>query len=343
MNGDVMIKAVAGPAVRALLALPDGLFRKVFGDPPLEAAELRPDAWAMARVTAPAENNRDAYKPEAARRETELLASLVCLPVPEVTSSNFELEADGRSLPARLFTPHGAVEPGPMLVHFHGGGWVQGSIDSHSGACAWLAREAGVRVLSIEYRLAPEDQFPAQADDALLAWRAVMADPHRFGADPARIGVSGDSAGAQMATVLCLDLKQAKEEQPACQLLIYPVTDCTGSFASREEFAKGFYLSKARMDWFEECFVPEGLADDPRVSPLFADDLSGLAPANVSISIADPLRDEGIAYADRLAEAGVGVTVDYMPMLHAWFNMTAARSTRRGHEVLAARVNELLA
>ncbi|MGK2931702.1 MAG: alpha/beta hydrolase [Solirubrobacterales bacterium] len=341
VNGEAIVKAVLGKVLRGLLALPDSLFRRVFGDPPPEAAGLRADSWAMARLTA-REANREDYEPDAARRETEVLAAAVTLPVPEVARADFSLEGDGRQLDSRLFTPDGAPDSGPLLVHFHGGGWVQGSIESHSGACAWLAREAGVRVLSVEYRLAPEHRFPAQAEDALLAWKAVTADPQGFGADPARIGVSGDSAGAQMATVLCLDLKAAGDPQPACQLLIYPVTDCTGSFASRETFVKGYYLTKSRMDWFEECFLPEGAAEDPRASPLFASDLSGLAPANVSIAIADPLRDEGVAYADRLAEAGVEVSVDHMPMLHAWFNMTASRSTRHGHAVLAARVNELL-
>ena len=332
-----------GSVARTLFALPDGLMRRIFGDPPPEAAGLCPDSWAMARITAPAENRRTSYDPAEVRKETEFLAGAVSLPVAGVKAQDWKLEGEGRSLGARLFTPEANPLAGPMLVHFHGGGWVQGSIESHQGACAWLAREAGIRVLSVEYRLAPEDPFPAQADDALLAWRSVMEDPARFGADPARVGVSGDSAGAQMATVLCLDLKAAGEPQPACQVLIYPVTDCAGTMASRDTFAFGYYLTRARMDWFEECFVPEGEELNPRISPFYAEDLSGLAPALVSLAIADPLRDEGEAYALRLAEAGVPVTVDWMPMIHAWFNMTASRSSRRGHEVLAARVNELLA
>jgi acetyl esterase len=337
-----IVKGLLRAAVKVLFALPDGLLRRIFGDPPPEASGLRPDSWAMARITAPAENRRSGYEPGEVRKETEFLASLVSREVPGVLVQDWLLEGDGRALDARLFTPASSPLAGPMLVHFHGGGWVQGSVESHSNACAMLAREAGLRVLSVDYRLAPEHPFPAQADDALLAWRSVMEDPARFGADPARVGVTGDSAGAQMAAVLCLDLKEAGEPQPACQLLVYPVTDCSGSFESRQTFAQGYYLTKARMDWFEECFVPEGEARNPRVSPLFAEDLSGLAPANVSISIADPLRDEGVAYAEALAEAGVEVSTDWMPMIHAWFNLTASRSSRQGHAVLARRVNELL-
>lgn len=337
-----LVTAALRMAVRGLFALPDGLLRKLFGNPPPEAEGLRPDSWAMARITAPAENRRSSYEPGEVRRETEFLAGLVSREIPDVVTQDWLLEGEGRELGARLFTPVSRPLSGPMLVHFHGGGWVQGSVESHSNACALLAREAGVRVLGVEYRLAPEEPFPAQADDALMAWRSVMEDPARFGADPGRVGVIGDSAGAQMAAVLCLDLKAAGEPQPACQVLIYPVTDCSGSFASREIFSRGYYLTKSRMDWFEECFVPEGEARDPRVSPLFAEDLSGLAPAHVSISIADPLRDEGVAYAEALAKAGVEVSIDWMPMIHAWFNLTASRSSRQGHAVLACRVNELL-
>lgn len=337
-----VVQKLVGLAIGLLFAMPDSLMRKIFGDPPAAVAALRPDAWAMGRLIGLAEDKRSEWNPEEAREETEFLAGAVSRPVTGVITQDWLLEAGDHSLPARLFTPGANPLAGPMLVHFHGGGWVQGSINSHHGACAWLAREAGVRVLSVDYRLAPEHPFPAQADDALAAWRSVMSDPARFGADPEKVGVIGDSAGAQMCAVLCLDLKAAGEPQPACQVLIYPVTDCTGSFPSRESFARGFYLTRARMDWFEDCFVPEGEAENPRVSPLFADDLSGLAPALVSVSLADPLRDEGVAFAGRLIEAGVPVTLDTMPMLHAWFNLTSSRSSRQGHRILAGRINDLL-
>jgi acetyl esterase len=337
-----MFQVVAKAVFRMLFALPDGLLRKIFGESPAEAPGLRADSWAMGRLVGLVEDESTEPDPEQSRRKTDFLAGAVRISVPEVITQDWLLEGDHDPIDARLFTPRSQALAGPMLVHFHGGGWVQGSVDSHQGACSLLARTAGVRVLSVEYRLAPENPFPAQADDALAAWRSVMSDPARFGADPERVGVIGDSAGGQMAAVLCLDLKAAGEPQPACQVLIYPVTDCTGSFASRETFAEGFYLTKNRIDWFDKCFVPEAEAANPRVSPVFAEDLSGLAPALVSVSIADPLRDEGIAYGERLAEAGVPVIAEQMPMLHAWFNVTASRSSRRGHELLAARVNELL-
>ncbi|MBN8869293.1 MAG: alpha/beta hydrolase [Solirubrobacterales bacterium] len=341
-RGSEMVRMLLTVVVRALLDMPDRLMRLLFGNPPAEAAGLRPDQWALSRATAPIENGSPARTPEEGRRRTEFLASVVGRPVSGVISQDWTLEGDGRSLEARLFTPEASPLAGPMLLHFHGGGWVQGSVDSHRHACARLAKNARVRVLSVEYRLAPEHPLPAQSEDALLAWRSVTADPARFGADPSRVGVIGDSAGAHIAAVLCLDLKGAGEAQPACQVLVYPVTDCAGTMESRRIFARGFYLTQARMDWFEQQAVPPGEERNPRISPLYAEDLTGLAPALVSVSIADPLRDEGIAYGERLAAAGVPVTIDRMPMLHAWFNMTATRSSRSGHEVLAGRVNELL-
>jgi acetyl esterase len=337
-----LIAKVARFLVRGFFALPDGVLTRIFGHPPAEAPGLMPDSWALARLVDRVSNDDDP-DPESGRRETETLAALVRCPVQGVRSEPWTLEWEGRSLDARLFVPESDPTAGPMLLHFHGGGWVQGSVESHSGACALLARNAGVRVLSVEYRLAPEHRFPAQAEDALTAWHSVMTDPARFGADPGRVGVSGDSAGGHIATVLCHDLKEAGEAQPACQVLIYPVTDCSREWPSKRTFARGYYLTKDRMDWFESCFIPEGEAANPRVSPLLVEDLSGLAPALVSVSIADPLRDEGIAYAARLHEAGVPVTLDEMPMLHAWFNVTASRSTRKGHEVLARRVKDLFA
>jgi len=329
-----------GLALRALLGLPDRLLRRLFGAPPPEAAGLRPDQWAIARLAGLAERLQPDRGPVGDRAAMELLARVVSRPVPGVAAKGLTLEGEGRSLSARLFRPSSG--PSGLLVHFHGGGWVQGSVNSHSDACARFARESGLAVLSVEYRLAPEHPFPAQAEDTLLAWRAVAADPGKFGAESGRVGVIGDSAGAQMAAVLCQDLKAAGEEQPACQVLIYPVTECGGKTASRQVFAHGYYLTRERMDRFEEDFVPGGEASNPRVSPLLAADLSGLAPAVVSVAVADPLRDEGIAYARRLRQAAVPVTLDEMPLIHAWFNLTVSRSSRKGHRILAAHVNDLL-
>jgi acetyl esterase len=239
--------------------------------------------------------------------------------------------------------PLSAPECGPLLVFFHGGGWAVGSILSHDRACARLAHDSGVKVLSVEYRLAPENPFPAAPDDALRAWRAVAAQPERFGAEPGQIAVGGDSAGGNLAAVLCQDLRDAGEPQPALQLLIYPVTEVGSRRPSMTDFSTGFYLTSDRMDVFSDLYVkPDGYSN-PRVSPILAEDLTGLAPAWVITALADPLRDEGEDYAGRLAEAGVWVRKDRFPLIHAWFNMTRSRSSKAAHLVLAKGLAGLMA
>jgi acetyl esterase len=239
--------------------------------------------------------------------------------------------------------PLSAPETGPLLVFFHGGGWAVGSIKSHDRACALLAHDSGVKVLSVEYRLAPEHPFPAAPDDALRAWRTVVADPARFGADSGSIAVGGDSAGGNLAAVLCQDLRKAGEPQPSLQLLIYPVTEVGSRRQSVSDFATGYYLTSERMGRFSDFYVGPDQYSDPRVSPIFEGDLSGLAPAWVITALADPLRDEGEEYARRLVEAGVWVRFDRMPLIHAWFNSTRSRSSQAAHLILAEGLARLMA
>ncbi len=218
-----------------------------------------------------------------------------------------------------------------------------GSIDSHDFSCRRLTHNSGVRILSVEYRLGPEHPFPAAPDDTLAAWKAVQADPGRFGAEPGRIAIGGDSAGGNLAAVLCQDLRAAGLEQPAFQVLVYPVTEIGYESSSTEDFATGFYLSTERIQFYDERYAPGPEAADPRVSPLRAESLEGLAPAYVTTCLADPLRDEGEMYAKRLMESGVETRLDRFPLVHAWFNQTVSRSARAAHEVLATRIREMFA
>lgn len=333
-----ILPAVIGLGARLLFLIPSRFLRLVFGYGDGPAEGLSAESLAVGRIVGVLD--RAAGKPgvQRMRAETDLLSSAVALPRPlGLTSEEFELDCDQleRPLKARLYVPATSPETGPLLVFFHGGGWAVGSIESHDRACALLARNSGVRVLSVEYRLAPEDPYPAAPDDALGAWRAVVADPGRFGALPGRIAVGGDSAGGNLAAVLCQDLRRAGEPQPALQLLIYPVTEVGSRRTSMRDFAEGFYLTSERMDRFSEMYVPPEIHSDPRVSPIFEQDLSGLAPAWIVTALADPLRDEGEEYANRLAEAGVRVRCDRFPLIHAWFNMTRSRSSRAAHRVLA--------
>lgn len=233
-----------------------------------------------------------------------------------------------------------------IVLYFHGGGFVLGSRASHDAVARKLAIGTGADVVSVEYRLAPEHTFPAAADDALAAWRYVVGAAPGWGVSPDKIVVAGDSAGANLATVLTLDVR-GEDVQPALQLLIYPVTDSSESAdtASRREFASGYYLTAERIAWFTETYAPN-VADRAgyRVSPLLADDLSGLPPAYVLVAGFDPLRDEGIAYADRLRAAGVPVTLDRAGgLIHGFVNMTAlSAQARAAFDRLSAAVRAAL-
>jgi acetyl esterase len=202
-----------------------------------------------------------------------------------------------------------------------------------------LAHTAGVRVLSVDYRLAPEHRFPAAADDALAALRHVHAHAADYGADPNRIGVGGDSAGGNLSAATALQAARDGGPAPAFQLLIYPVTDNVAPRAPETEtpsyrlFADGFFLTAEQMRWYRgHYFGPAEaeLAPDLRSSPLLAPDLSGVAPAHVVTAGFDPLRDEGEAYAARLREAGVPVTLRrHRGLIHGFVNMVGAGRVSR--------------
>lgn len=229
---------------------------------------------------------------------------------------------DGGSIRARHYRPPVATGA-PLLVFFHGGGFVIGDLETHDELCRLICRDAGVHVVSIDYRLAPEHPAPAGLDDCYAAYQWCVGNAAELGADPARIAVGGDSAGGNLAAVLCRLARADKVQAPVLQLLIYPVTDLVGDTRSKVLFADGFFLRKADMDWFRECYLSGSAlpASDPRISPLLADDLSGLPPALVLTGGFDPLRDEGTAYADALAAAGVAVDHRrYGSLVHGFVN-----------------------
>lgn len=260
-------------------------------------------------------------------------------PEPPAVGEVRELQAQGPlgAIPLRLYKPAGAasgavagaVSEGasgalPVLVYFHGGGWVLGSLDSTDSVARFLARYSGVSVLSVEYRLAPEHPYPAAPDDALAAFRFAVAMAPRWGHDPARIAVGGDSAGGNLATVLCQDLLRAGEPLPAFQLLFFPAVDLSRKRPSYAEFADGYFLTEAQMDWYTAHYLSGGgSATDPRVSPLLATDLAGLPPAYIAVAGFDVLRDEGEEYARALAAAGVDVALRrHDGLVHAFVNAT---------------------
>ena len=233
------------------------------------------------------------------------------------------LPSPGGEIPVRIYSPRGSGAPLPVLVYYHGGGWVLGSLDTVDLPCRRFAREADCIVVSVDYRLAPEHVFPAAVDDALAAFTWTVANAVALGGDPMRVAVGGDSAGGNLAAVVSILARDAGGPRPAAQMLVYPVTDLSCESRSYQLFADGFQLTRQGMRWFKDCYLDDpASACDPRVSPLLAPDLSDLPPALVLAAGFDPLRDEGRAYARRLEEAGV--TVDYRcfdSLVHGFINM----------------------
>jgi acetyl esterase len=238
---------------------------------------------------------------------------------------NMTMPGPAGPIALRAYTPVAGGGAGlPALVYFHGGGFVIGDLDTHDALCRTLANETGARVIAVDYRLAPEHKFPAAADDCFAAVKWVEANAATLGIDPNRIAVAGDSAGGNLAAVVCQMAKQKAGPNIVFQLLIYPVTQMRANTDSMRANAEGYFLEKQTMDWFfDQYALPDIDPNDPRISPLAASDLSGLPRAYIVTAGFDPLRDEGKAYADKLNHAGVAaVYVDYPSMIHGFFNMS---------------------
>jgi acetyl esterase len=231
-------------------------------------------------------------------------------------------------IPARVYTPSGEG-PFPVLVFYHGGGFVIGDLDSHDKECRALCNGAGCVVVAVHYRLAPEHRYPAAVEDAWAALEWVAANAGEVGGDASRIAVGGDSAGGNLAAVVSLLSRDRGGPRLALQLLVYPCTDATpdAPFPSRSENAAGPFLLKETMDYFFGHYVDDPSPDwhDPRLSPLYAKSHAELAPALIVTAEFDPLRDEGEAYAEKLRAAGVPVELRrYDGMPHVFFQLSPA-------------------
>lgn len=263
--------------------------------------------------------------PEAGRGMFHAMSSMFDVKdVPIGRIENRKIPGPAGDIPVRIYTPVAAgAGPLPCLVYYHGGGWVIGDLETHEGACRLLANDSGCRVVSVDYRLAPEHVFPAAPEDCFAALKWVAANARQLGVDPNRIAVGGDSAGGNLSAVVCQMARAAGGPSIAFQLLIYPATDMALATASKKENATGYFLEERTMHYFYDLYVPRGTDEnDPRLSPLRAKTFTGLPPAYVITAQYDVLRDEGRLYAEKLKEAGVKVThVNYDTLIHGFFTM----------------------
>jgi acetyl esterase len=341
-------------AGRALAALPPRAQARLGGGGPVrrDGQTLDPGIQLMLRTLALRRGATLVDGPAAdpvAVRERARRDGALALARPTPVGGVDELAVQGGEGPLRARHYGPPEDPGgrPLVVFFHGGGWVIGDLDTHDEPCRLICAHSGVHVLSVEYRLAPEHRFPAAVEDALASTRWALEHAGWLGADPHRVAVAGDSAGGNLAAVVARELtrddggKAAGARPLALQALIYPSTDLVGKTRSQQLFAEGFLLDRVSMDWFAAQYLPPG-ADrgDPRLSPLRAADLRGLPPALVLTAAFDPLRDEGEAYAQALRQSANRVVCHRFPgLIHGFINLTGvSRAALRATIALAGMI-----
>ena len=240
----------------------------------------------------------------------------------DVASTDVSLPGPAGEIRARHYRSN--EDGAPLLVYYHGGGFVVGSVDTtHDNLCEVICNDAGVHVLSVDYRMAPEHKAPAAVDDAYAGYRWALDHAAELGADAGRVAVGGDSAGGNLAALVALRARDDGVQAPVLQLLLYPITNFAGQTRSQGLFADGFFLRRWDMDFCDDKYIAGSGVDptDPRVSPLLADDLTGLPPALLITGGFDPLRDEGRQYADALRAAGNSVDArEFGSLIHAFAN-----------------------
>ena len=269
--------------------------------------------------------------PQARMFLQNAFAAMVPNPEPMAEVHDFTVPGPAGRLPVRLYKPEGASATPPLVVFFHGGGWVIGTIESHDAPCRALASASGCAVASVEYRLAPETSFPAAPEDCYAATRWLADNAAEFGVDGDRLAVAGDSAGGNLAAVVALMARDRGGPTISYQVLIYPAVDVQGEYPSRTENAEGYFLTGRAMEWFYGHYIQDdSAAKEPLASPLLAEDHSGLPPAIVITAGYDPLRDEGEAYAEKLRAAGVEVKSSrYDSTIHGFTSMIGALDDAR--------------
>lgn len=298
--------------LRGVVRMPRPAVRLVAGRPrTADGHVLRPDLQATLRLLALAPGSPPhELTPQQWRTELETEAWIVGHGPHVAEVADRVIPGPAGPIGARVYTPRPGEPARAVIVFFHGGGFVAGSLDSHDPLCRFVARYTGATVVSVDYRLAPEHAFPCGVEDAVAAFRWVRDHRDELGAAGAPVAVMGDSSGATLAAVVCHRTVEDEQGLPDLQVLLTPVTDLSRKTRSYELFGEGYHLTEATMDWYSQLYLREPeQAAHPDASPLLARWFGGLPPAYVLVSAFDVLRDEGLAYAAALAEADVPVVV----------------------------------
>jgi acetyl esterase len=322
------VDGARGVTARSLMKLPRPVIKRLAGAPDvMNGRTLHPEMQLLLklqRIEGPAVETIPISR---ARRQIVSTSRVVGGTPPIGAVTDRTIEGPGGPLPLRFYTPRGLKGPAPALVFFHGGAWIYGDLDSHDPLCRFLAEEAQVRVVAVDYRLAPEATFPAAFDDSWAAWKWITEHAQALGIDAGRIAVGGDSAGGNLAATVAQHAVADDGVKPAFQLLMFPVTDFSAVSDSRKTFAEGFFLTRAFLELGEENYlVGDEDRADRRLSPV-RHDPTGVAPAYLVTAGFDPLLDEGKAYADKMSAAGV--PVEYVcedGLIHSFANMVAIGS-----------------
>ncbi|HBZ43965.1 MAG TPA: acetyl hydrolase [Maritimibacter sp.] len=309
--------------------LPDGMTRFLYGTrlPVVDGRRIDAKAQAASELVDLLRDSSEMPSLEESRAQLDKLAEKLDRPCPaEVVKTDVMLPGAFGERRARIYTLPGSDPKAaqPTVLFLHGGGWVQGSIASHAGLCGWIAKGAGVRVISYDYVLAPEHKWPAAPDDVLAVYTALLEGAAGLGVTADQLVVAGDSAGANLTAVLMHDLAEAGRSMPAGQVLIYPSVDGRLESASMRSLAEQPLLPRVRIGWFLDHYLPEGQDRTvPRISPLFSPNLAGQPPAFVIAGGHDPLWDDGCAYVKALTGAGVPVQFNpYEGQVHAFLSLT---------------------
>jgi acetyl esterase len=324
-KGDAATSPPPSPVAQRLRAVTEE--RMPMTTPPF----VRPDVQAflayLNSVPGPRMHELDA---PAARAMMVAMKDVSDLPIGELAViRDLTIPGQAGPIPARLFDAATTRQPGPAMVFFHGGGWVIGDLDTHASFCAEAARVLGLPVISVDYRLAPEHRWPAAPDDCEAAARWIAESPAELDRHVTGLVLCGDSAGGNLAITVALDLRDRPAAVPVLvQAPIYPATDMIGSYPSFEQFADGHLLTREGMMWFHDAYGAD--LGHQRASPLVADP-AGLPPAVIVTASLDPIRDQGRAYAAKLAEAGVPVIFrEAAGTVHGFITLRQAVPSARG-------------